>query len=50
MPRYVQSGQNEDVFKSEYYLAFHLLKLDVFSSMEDWGDAGVFATIEWGGI
>jgi hypothetical protein len=49
-PRFIQRDFSDDVIKDEYYLVIHLQKLDVFSSLEDRGDFGIFATVEWGGI
>lgn len=50
MPRYQQKDFTDDVITSDYYLVIHIQKLDVFSSLEDKGDFGVFCTVEWGGI
>lgn len=49
-PRFCQRDFADDVHADEFYLVIHLQKIDVFSSLEDRGDFGVFATIEWGGI
>jgi len=49
-PRFIQRDFSDDVIDGEYYLVIHLQKIDVFSSLEDRGDFGVFATVEWGGI
>jgi hypothetical protein len=49
-PKYLQRDFSDDIMKDEYYLVIHLQKLDVFSSLEDRGDFGIFATVEWGGI
>lgn len=49
-PRYLQRDFSDSVISGEYYLVVHLQKIDVFSSLEDRGDFGVYATVEWGGI
>lgn len=49
-PRYIQKDFADEVVEGEFYLVVHLQKMDVFSSLEDRGDFGVFATVEWGGI
>jgi hypothetical protein len=48
-PRYIQRDFSDDVITSEMYLVIHLQKIDVFSSLGDRGEFGVYATVEWGG-
>ena len=49
-PKFLQRDFADDIIEGEFYLVIHLQKLDVFSSLEDRGDFGIFATVEWGGI
>jgi hypothetical protein len=39
----------EVVKKNQLYLVAFIHKTDVFTTMEDRGDVGVFVTIEWAG-
>lgn len=39
----------EVIAKKEHYMVVLINKLNVFDSIEDGGDASVFATIEWAG-
>lgn len=49
MPKYKQIGDLEMIRKDEFYLVIFIQKADVFGSLEDRGDVGVFVTAEWGG-
>eukprot|EP00347_Sterkiella_histriomuscorum_P007723 403347806 len=48
-PKYQQSGEMEVIAKREHYLVIFVNKLNVFDSIEDGGEASVFATVEWAG-